>query len=562
MTLGGFHYALILVDVATQYTWIYGMQTVSSADIILALESFKADASAYPKTCHADFDQKLIGGDALRHINRHSRIIAAPARQQSSNGLVEATWKTIVWMARAYITEKQVSREFWYFAVRHTAIMINQIPGHIGGCLTTPEPVYGTKPDSSTGFELFSICYFDHKIEGAASKSNTEVQTLAGIAVRRCEKSNTIQFYNPLTRGYYSPPVFKLDKGQLPISLFPTKITFDGGIVCGLQSNNTDPAPELFPPGTQVNVLINCTTQRGTIQHGPMPPSPILEDSAVIMPEGGIEHIQNGCQHHTILLDDNTTTELTFQDLLSPATESSVNPAEPEMDETCPHMTPYTSGIPINSIPPLPKGDPDQKRRTQVYQSIVGCINWVATCTHPDIAPALTFLASYDQNPSHSHYQAALQALKYLYSTAEYGISYHSDASNTIQAFNHFPSHHDNEANTDATPSSPGDVKQLTSFSNACWGGQFGNAIPDGTPLKLFKFCSISGYVICRTGQPISWKSIRLNRTSLSSCEAEIVATSECMTELKHIHNRALNLSVADAHDCITVYNDNDACIQ
>ena len=92
-------------------------------------------------------------------------------------------------MARAYITEKQVSREFWFFAIRHAAIMINQIPGRLGRRLTTPfELVYGVKPDSSTWFELFSIGYFDHKIDAAASKSNTEVQTLAGIAVGRDEK--------------------------------------------------------------------------------------------------------------------------------------------------------------------------------------------------------------------------------------------------------------------------------------------------------------------------------------------------------------------------------------
>ena len=167
-------------------------------------------------------------------------------------------------------------------------------------------------------------------------------------------------------------------------------------------------------------------------------------------------------------------------------------------------MTPYRSGIPIDSIPDAPKDDPDQKRRTKIYQSIVGCINWLATCTRPDISPCLTFLASYNQRPSHGHYQAALHALKYLYSTADYGISFHSNASNTIQAFNHFPSHHDKEAYTDATPPSPGDVHRLTSFSDACWGGQFGNAVPDGTPLELFKFRSISGYVICRSGGPIS----------------------------------------------------------
>ena len=52
-----------------------------------------------------------MGGAALRWIRANdSRIIAANAGRQSSNGLVERTWRTIVQMARAYITEKQVLR--------------------------------------------------------------------------------------------------------------------------------------------------------------------------------------------------------------------------------------------------------------------------------------------------------------------------------------------------------------------------------------------------------------------------------------------------------------------
>ena len=50
-----------------------------------------------------------------------------------------------------------------------------------------------------------------------------------------------------------------------------------------------------------------------------------------------------------------------------------------------PNMTPYRSGIPIDSIPPPDPQDPDLKRRTKCYQGIVGCINWLATCTRPDV---------------------------------------------------------------------------------------------------------------------------------------------------------------------------------
>ena len=130
-------------------------------------------------------------------------------------------------------------------------------------------------------------------------------------------------------------------------------------------------------------------------------------------------------------------------------------------------MTPYRSGKPIDSIPDADPTDPDLKRRMKVYQSILGSINWLATCTRPDIAPALTFLSTYIQAPHEQHYKAAIWALRYLYSTAEYGISFHSSASTTVQAFNHFPHHHDKEAYTDTTPPSPSECHQLTAFSDA-----------------------------------------------------------------------------------------------
>eukprot|EP00804_Cyclotella_cryptica_P021434 CCRYP_005776-RA/>CCRYP_005776-RA protein AED:0.13 eAED:0.00 QI:0/0/0/1/1/1/5/0/1584 len=846
------------------------------------------DTGAYPKTFHTDFDQKLIGGAALCHINQHSHVIAAPARRQSSNGLVEATWKTIVRMARAFITEKQVGREFWYFSIRHAVYMLNQVPGRMGRKLTTPfELVYGVKPDSSTWFELFSVGYFDHKTEGSATKSNMEAQTLASIAIGRDDKANTIGFYNPLTKAYNSPPVFKLDEGRLPASHFPNRITFDGGLVCGLQSNSTDPSPEPFPPGTRVNVFINGTTKRGTIQNIPLPSSPALADSAIIHPNGDIE--EPTMNLYTVLLDDNTTTELTFQQLLSPAdNRPPVDPGAPstiwagipsrylhqdakiklehdgtyhkgylnyspesgfefivrrnirskKVDFKVPlpnfahtwtslladekllfghttvssflrpgsyHNAPSANHVSaknlINSCPPsllkaLHPSNPDRHiwlasykeekgglERLDVFEQInkkqylhlkrscridkalpsmcvlvikpdkdgnpvrakscivvlgnfedryytksqryapilkysslrllcskaVGdkcilkqgdCKNafcharlpndeltlvrppvgdpeyskdtyWLLNKTlyglrrsqhhwhnmfvaalkdiglHPSLHDPCLFFGVVKQQPtspsisssspapihvgiyvddfvfystdpkqetlfmdalkqcvvvdfmdytahrfavdrinptphmtpyrsgipidsipnppkapSHGHYQAALHALKYLYSTADYGISYHSNASHTLQAFNHFPAHHDKEAYTDAIPPCPDDFTRLTSFSYECWGGQFGNAVPDGTPLELFKFRSTSGFVICRSGGPISWKSIRQNRTSLSSCEAEIIATSKCLAELEHIRHRASDLDIPDANDTIPVYNDNAACVQ
>ena len=126
-----------------------------------------------------------------------------------------------------------------------------------------------------------------------------------------------------------------------------------------------------------------------------------------------------------------------------------------------PNMTPYCYGFPTDSIPPVDPLYPDLPRQKLVYQIIVGCINWIATCTHPYISPALTFLASYINVPHPQHYKAAVHALKYLTSTREYGISFHSKSSSTIQTFNHFPYHHDKEAYIESTAPSLSEFHQL-----------------------------------------------------------------------------------------------------
>ena len=108
-----------------------------------------------------------------------------------------------------------------------------------------------------------------------------------------------------------------------------------------------------------------------------------------------------------------------------------------------PNMTPYRSGFPIDSIPPIDPLNPDIPCQRQFYKSIFGCKNWIATYTHHDIAPVITFFASYSNYTHPQHYKATVHALKYLTSANEYGISFHSNSSSTIQALNQFPHYHD-----------------------------------------------------------------------------------------------------------------------
>ena len=92
--------------------------------------------------------------------------------------------------------------------------------------------------------------------------------------------------------------------------------------------------------------------------------------------------------------------------------------------------------------------DVDLERRTKVYQSIVGCIN-----TGSPLVPDLTsVLLTPSYHPTTRHLITSTTrlchpyALKYLYSTCDYGISFHSFSSTTLNGFTHFPQHHDRKA--------------------------------------------------------------------------------------------------------------------
>ena len=85
-------------------------------------------------------------------------------------------------------------------------------------------------------------------------------------------------------------------------------------------------------------------------------------------------------------------------------------------------------------------------------------------------------------------------------------------------------------------------------FCDAKWGGQFISAVEDGTPLKLFKFRSLSGFLIRRSGEPIAWKSICRNQTALSSCEAEIIVTNKCATEPQSLKHSSNDLVIPEAY--------------
>ena len=60
MAVGGARYALILVDRATRYNWVFSLKSLSSADIITALKLFRVEAGRLATEFCCDCDEKLL----------------------------------------------------------------------------------------------------------------------------------------------------------------------------------------------------------------------------------------------------------------------------------------------------------------------------------------------------------------------------------------------------------------------------------------------------------------------------------------------------------------------
>ena len=951
--VGGFQYALILVDRATRYNWAFGLKGLSSSDILSAIRKFRAAAGSLARCFYCDCDRKLFGSAISEYlVDNSSNIVAAPAKRQSSNGLVESHWKTMVHMARAYITEKQMPRSFWFYAIVHAARMMNAIPGRHSGRLVSPFLlVHGVGHDERTWIPIFSLAYFHHDRDGDTTRSHHQAHTMDGIVVGRSPTSNALLVYNPRNKKYYEPDSYRLDPYRLPGSAYPS-LKYDGGLFVNLLRDDNPQFEEKYPPGTRVerldpvsNMLLSGTVMdipfpqkvsspdedfsytilfdNGTsasvplremsnlIPHPPITSSPADDETSLLPPflqlnskityehegqfhkgylgqkdgvyrfsskshvnkrkedwgvplpnlpsswvnlcvEGilipghvahsflrstsspgattfdpvasfvsavnlhrdcppsllkalaanhpdrevwlesfyeekrGIEDLdtytkisladyrnlrENGAPRAiptmcvlTIKKDENLRPlraksrivvlgnheervwkksekfapvlrqdSLRFltsmavasrrplrqgdcknafcQGILPPDEVTIVRPPSgdpdaapdeywllkrtlyglrrsprhwfdkisailrsiglrPSLEDPClytgfivdpsnpsaapsssplslgmyvddfvyfsadpavedlfcrllrerckvdfmgivewflgvhfswritpasvdvhmnqsgfatnlvesfarqerdrtPTATPYRSGVPIDSIAPSidAPDSPAQLRRKEAYQSLVGSIGWLASTTRPDIAAAHSFLSSYTNQPAVGHMKAALYVLHYIHSTHDYGISFTSKDTAPMHSYVHFPPSSDAEAYDDAIPPKLGCSNTISAYSDACWGSQLGSSVADGTLLPLFKFRSMSGGIVFKNGGPIGWLGERQDRTSLSSCEAEIRATNA--TSKKVVDFRNLSRSVSDAGYIIPdvdaptlIYNDNDACVK
>jgi hypothetical protein len=204
-------------------------------------------------------------------------------------------------------------------------------------------------------------------------------------------------------------------------------------------------------------------------------------------------------------------------------------------------VTPYRSGLSIDSIPPSTLSSQEQDKLRLQYQSLVGSLNWLAHTTRPDLSTVVSLLAQHQSNPSPGHLEAALYVVKYVAQTKTLGIFFSSRNRSRLETFLHFP----------LPPT-------VLSMADANWGPQDASTTsnkPGELPLFTAFYVDLFG--------PVHWMSKRQFITACSSAEAEIYATNECVKFLLELTQILEFFDVRDKFMPSTnvIFNDHSACV-
>ena len=129
------------------------------------------------------------------------------------------------------------------------------------------------------------------------------------------------------------------------------------------------------------------------------------------------------------------------------------------------------------------------------YRSAIGSLMYLATCTRPDLAAAMSELSKFSQNPGVAHWEGVKRVLRYVSGTVGDGLLYKRGAQ-----------------------------VEVWGYSVAGHGG-------DQETSK-----GRSGYVFMSAGAAISWRSSMMKLVTHSSCESEYVGLSEAGNEAVYLH--------------------------
>ncbi|KAK2579959.1 hypothetical protein KPH14_007639 [Odynerus spinipes] len=69
------------------------------------------------------------------------------------------------------------------------------------------------------------------------------------------------------------------------------------------------------------------------------------------------------------------------------------------------------------------------------YREAVGCLNYLATVSRPDISYVVGTLARYSNNPHEVHWKAVKRVMQYLKYTSDVSLCFGNDTSNKLTGY-------------------------------------------------------------------------------------------------------------------------------
>jgi hypothetical protein len=170
----------------------------------------------------------------------------------------------------------------------------------------------------------------------------------------------------------------------------------------------------------------------------------------------------------------------------------------------------------------LALADPDDPKIEAPYAEAVGCLQYLAYCTRPDLAYTAAYLGRFTSRPTPQCWAAVKHALRYLRSTQTHGLTFMEipDINSSLIAY----SDSDHAA----------DLQERRSQT---------------------------GFLCFLGSNIISWKSSRQQSTAISTCESEYFALSETAKETMWLRALLLELGFPQMGPT-TIHGDNVASLQ
>lgn len=162
---------------------------------------------------------------------------------------------------------------------------------------------------------------------------------------------------------------------------------------------------------------------------------------------------------------------------------------------------------------------PGAEEENLPYRELVGALMYLAVCSRPDLAYAVSYLSQYSTCYNKTHWVAAKRVLRYLKGTADVGLRFLKS------------------------------TESLTGFVDADWA----NCLDDRR--------SYTGYAFILGGGPISWESRKQRTVALSSTEAEYMALTEATKEAMYLRQFLIELGFENLAN-VRVFNDNNGALK